>query len=205
MIDFRPMENTMKNFDSYSQPLQVLGRRILPCVAAVICAFAGQAGAQTAGTPAHSSPMIYPAQGQSARQQDRDKYECHDWARGQTGYDPTQLVPPTTNAQPSPPSQPKPSQSAAGSMAAGAMSGAAIAELTHNNAGRGAAAGALGGAMLQRVKQQQSQSQQMQQQAAQQHQAGQQQAAQQQARNQQRAAYERALSACMEGRGYTVK
>jgi len=33
---------------------------------------------------------IYPRQGQSEQQQATDRYECHRWAVGQTGYDPTQ-------------------------------------------------------------------------------------------------------------------
>jgi hypothetical protein len=82
------------------------------------------------------------------------------------------------------------------------MVGAAGAWLTHHAAGRGAAAGAIGVAVIQRVKQQQAvQLQQARQQAAQQ-QASAQQAS---ARSQQRATYERAMGACMEGRGYTVK
>ena len=34
--------------------------------------------------------IIYPKQGQSKDQQAADQYECHNWARGQTGFDPTQ-------------------------------------------------------------------------------------------------------------------
>jgi ADP-ribosylglycohydrolase len=82
------------------------------------------------------------------------------------------------------------------------MGGAAVAELTHHDAGRGAAAGAIGGAVIQRVKQQQAAQQQQAKQQAAQQQASQQQAS---ARSQQRATYERAMGACMEGRGYTVK
>ncbi|MBN1613474.1 MAG: hypothetical protein JW950_03315 [Deltaproteobacteria bacterium] len=33
--------------------------------------------------------FIYPRQGQSEQQQADDRYECHRWALGQTGYDPT--------------------------------------------------------------------------------------------------------------------
>lgn len=33
---------------------------------------------------------IYPKNGQSAEQQAADRYECHSWAKGQTGFDPTQ-------------------------------------------------------------------------------------------------------------------
>ncbi|WP_201768384.1 hypothetical protein [Stutzerimonas azotifigens] len=32
--------------------------------------------------------IAYPAQGQSVEQQGRDRYECHSWAVGQSGFDP---------------------------------------------------------------------------------------------------------------------
>jgi len=48
--------------------------------------------------PAGSDELfVYPAAGQSAEQQATDRFECHDWASSQTGYDPTRLsggVPP---------------------------------------------------------------------------------------------------------------
>ena len=48
-----------------------------------------QAGA-AGGAPATSGELIaYPKNGQPADQQSKDKYECHKWAAGQTGYDPT--------------------------------------------------------------------------------------------------------------------
>lgn len=34
--------------------------------------------------------FVYPKQGQSEQQQASDRYQCHNWARGQTGFDPTQ-------------------------------------------------------------------------------------------------------------------
>ena len=34
--------------------------------------------------------FIYPRKGQSEQQQANDRYECHRWGVGQTGYDPTQ-------------------------------------------------------------------------------------------------------------------
>jgi Family of unknown function (DUF6515) len=34
--------------------------------------------------------MIYPKNGQSKEQQAADQYECHNWAKSQTGFDPTQ-------------------------------------------------------------------------------------------------------------------
>ncbi|HEY1315281.1 MAG TPA: DUF6515 family protein, partial [Steroidobacteraceae bacterium] len=33
--------------------------------------------------------MIYPKNGQSKEQQAADQFECHNWAKGQTGFDPT--------------------------------------------------------------------------------------------------------------------
>ncbi|MGZ6290915.1 MAG: DUF6515 family protein [Syntrophales bacterium] len=34
--------------------------------------------------------FIYPRKGQNEQQQANDRYECHRWSSGQTGYDPTQ-------------------------------------------------------------------------------------------------------------------
>jgi hypothetical protein len=36
---------------------------------------------------------VHPSHGQSAEQTLKDKYECHKWAEGQTGYDPTDFEP----------------------------------------------------------------------------------------------------------------
>ena len=178
------------------QPL----RRLTALAAALLLAVtAAPVSAQNA-----SQPVIYPAKGQSAKQQDQDRYECHTWARGQSGYDPTQPASaapaPTAAAQPTSPTNTAAAPVAG--MAAGAMGGAAIAELTNHNAGHGAAAGALGGAVIQHVRANQAAQQQQAKQAAAQQQAVQQQAS---TRSQQRATYERAMGACMEGRGYTVK
>lgn len=174
-------------------------RRLTWCAAAALFA-AAAAHAQTLA----NAPVIYPAKGQTAKQQDQDRYECHAWARGQSGFDPTQPTQAPASTQTAAAATTSPSSNGApvGGMAAGAMGGAAVAELTHHDAGRGAAAGALGGAVFQRVKQQQAAQQQQAKQQAAQQQANAQQA---NARNQQRATYERALGACMEGRGYTVK
>jgi len=164
--------------------------RLQTCAAALALTM-GLAHAQAA------APIIYPAKGQSATQQDQDKYQCHGWARQQTGFDPLQPAPTATTTTSASP-QPSATQSAAGGFVKGAAMGAAVGELAHNDAGRGAAAGALGGVVLQGVKQRQAAQAQQQQQ--------QQQAAQQQAaRNQQKATFDRAFGACMEARGYVVK
>jgi len=49
----------------------------------------GSAGA--AGAPADSAAdvYLYPRNGQSDQQMANDRYECHSWAAGQTGFDPT--------------------------------------------------------------------------------------------------------------------
>jgi hypothetical protein len=51
-----------------------------------------QAATANGGTAGGAPPDIiaYPKNGQSADQQAKDKFECHQWATGQTGFDPTQ-------------------------------------------------------------------------------------------------------------------
>jgi hypothetical protein len=49
---------------------------------------ASAANGGTAGAP--PDIIAYPKNGQSADQQAKDKFECHQWAAGQTGFDPTQ-------------------------------------------------------------------------------------------------------------------
>jgi len=39
--------------------------------------------------PPSTELFIYPNNGQSEEQQGQDRYECHVWAQGQTGFDPT--------------------------------------------------------------------------------------------------------------------
>jgi hypothetical protein len=48
----------------------------------------GPQGAQGAGAP-YLGIMAYPRNGQSEQQQSTDKFQCHTWAKGQTGFDPT--------------------------------------------------------------------------------------------------------------------
>ncbi len=49
---------------------------------------AATANGGAGGAPADI--IAYPKNGQSADQQAKDKFECHQWAAGQTGFDPTQ-------------------------------------------------------------------------------------------------------------------
>jgi hypothetical protein len=54
----------------------------------------GQAGAPGSAPTQSSAPatdlIAYPKNGQSEAQLGKDKFECHKWAVGQTGFDPTQ-------------------------------------------------------------------------------------------------------------------
>jgi hypothetical protein len=49
-----------------------------------------QAGAAPPPPAGQSDLIIYPKNGQSKDQQAADQYECYNWAKGQTGFDPTQ-------------------------------------------------------------------------------------------------------------------
>jgi YmgG-like glycine-zipper protein len=138
------------------------------------------------GVPSQGADLyIYPNKGQSAEQQSRDRYECHSWAVQQTGFDPTQA-----QATPStPPPRGGVFKGAARGAAVGAVGGA-----IGGDAGKGAAIGAATGGVVGGMRQRQ--------QARGQQQAQANEAAQQQSAY---AAYTRALSACLSGRGYTVK
>src|SRR5215470_2745389 len=73
--------------------------------------------------------FIYPSKGQSAQQQEKDKFECYGWATRQSHFDP--MAPPTT-------STPPPSRGGR-SVAGGALAG--------GEAGKGAAIGAATGGL----------------------------------------------------------
>src|SRR5262245_26272649 len=149
---------------------------IAPMVAGVLLVHVARAGADQ---------YVYPAKGQSKDQQDRDDYECHKWAKEQTGFDPA--APPQAAAPP--PKQGGAVRGAAGGAAVGAIGGA-----IGGNAGKGAAIGAGVGGAAGAIRRHRGEKQA----AAAQAQANQQYAAS-------RDGYNRAFAACMTGRGYTVK
>ena len=130
--------------------------------------------------------FVYPAKGQSAQQQKTDEAECHQWAVGQTGVDPSK--PPQQAAAPAQPTTPTGTTPGAG--VRGAARGAVVGGIA-GDAGAGAAAGAAAGRAQSRRDNRAHQ-----QQAA---------AQQQQTQSSQSAAYAKARAACLEGRGYTVK
>jgi len=53
-------------------------------------AAAPPAAAPPAAAPPGDDFYVYPRNGQTAEQQAADRYECHAWSKGQTGFDPTQ-------------------------------------------------------------------------------------------------------------------
>ena len=139
--------------------------------------------------------IVFPAKGQTQEQMEKDKLDCYSWAKQQTGFDPMQSQPP---AQAPAAQSHGPTGGRIRGAARGAAVGAVVGEIANDDAGKGAAAGAVGGAMVGGMRQRQARRQQAQ---AQQQQAQQQAASYEQKRN----TYYRAYSACLEGKGYTVK
>jgi hypothetical protein len=133
--------------------------------------------------------IIYPAKGQTPEQQQKDEGECNAWAKQTTGVDPVALA--QKASQPAPAA---PQGERVRGAARGAAAGAVIGEIADDDAGKGAAIGAVtgtvaGGSRQRRGAQAQQQQQQQQQQQTQ----------------QSLETYNRAVAACLEGRGYTIK
>lgn len=147
-----------------------------------------------AGPPPNTTVFAYPQNGQSSDQQSRDRYECSLWAVHQTGFDPTAPnVPPEYRVVAK---GPPPGTGTAIGAIAGAVIGAAISPGWDR--GAGAVFGGLTGAMIGSATDAQRAERNEYEMTAQE----QQQAA---AMSQRASDYRRALSACLEGRGYSVK
>ncbi len=153
-------------------------------------------------SPAPRAPLtqvyFYPKEGQTTEQQSRDHYECYNWAVQQTGFDPSQSsIPPERRVKVVP--MPPPGHDTAILAIAGAVLGALIAGPRHAGAGAliGAGSGAVVGAASDVSRQQQAR--QMEEAYANRDQAL-------DARYEGEARdFRRAMSACLEGRGYNVK
>lgn len=129
---------------------------------------------------------VYPAQNQSAEQQEKDKYDCYQFGKSQTGFDP--MATPTATAPP-----PEKKGGVLRGAAGGALVGAAVGAVS-GDAGKGAGYGAAAGGAIGLVRKNKSEKEQEQYQQQ-----------QQQNYQTQRGNYDRAYAACLEGRGYTVK
>jgi hypothetical protein len=145
------------------------------------------------GAPSAQEMFVYPSQGQSAEQQEKDKFECYSFAKGQTGFDP--MAPPTTST--APPAAEAPQGGVGRGAVRGGLGGAvvgAIAGDTKQGLKIGAASGALLGGMRrsdQKRREEQNRQQWEQREVA--------------SYSQNRNNYNRAYAACLEGRGYSVK
>jgi hypothetical protein len=149
-----------------------------------------------AGPIMAQDPIVYPAQGQSADQIEKEKYQCSSWAKEQTGFDPMK-IPTATSA---PPAKEKEVWGAGKTAVAGGATGAAVGGLAKGKKGlvRGGLIGAGAGALIGGVR-----SSNQRQQEEQKRKDWEQKEASNyvRARNE----YNRAFGACMEGRGYSVK
>jgi len=149
--------------------------------------------------PAAAAPLTevyaYPLRGQTAQQQDRDHYECSTWATQQTGFDPSAAgVAPHQRVAVVPAGPPPGTNTAIGAVT-GALIGAAIGQPW--NAAPAALAGAVvGGAIGSTADAANAQATRTvvvtdQRAAA--------------AQEQRASSYRRALGACLDARGYSVK
>jgi hypothetical protein len=143
--------------------------------------------------PAPPPVMVYPANGQTPEQLDRDKYECHVWAVQQSGFDPSRSDVPPGERVVVEPATPPGAGTAVGAIA-GAILGAAIAG--PRDAGAGLVLGGITGAAVGSASDANAQAQANYEQARiDRNYAGMQRAA---------ANYRRAISACLDARGYTT-
>lgn len=163
----------------------------------VVARPAPEPAATSARAPA-TQVFFYPAKGQTTEQQSRDHYECYDWAIRQTGFDPSQSkIPQERRVRVVP--MPPPGHDTATLTIAGAVLGALIGGRRHAVGGAiiGATGGAIAGAASDAARQ--AQARQLEE------------AYSNQDRHRdpwldERAlGFRRAMGACLEGRGYTVK
>ena len=141
---------------------------------------------------------FYPVKGQSTEQQSRDHYECYDWAMGQTGFDPSlSSIVPVQRVRVVP--MPPPGHDTVVMSIAGAVLGALIAGPRHAAGGAliGAAGGAAAGAASDISRQQSTR--QLEEAYDRSNEARDMQ------KEQKALNFRRAMSACLEGRGYSIK
>lgn len=158
---------------------------------------------QASPAPAPASPPVtqvyfYPTAGQSPAQQDRDRYECYLWAVKQSGFDPSQpQLSPHQRVEVV--AMPAPGHDTAVGAVTGAVIGAAVSRPHDALAGAvvGAAAGAIIGAASDTARQQQAERIQR---TYEQRDAQRAASIEEQAQN-----YRRAMTACLAGRGYSVR
>lgn len=157
---------------------------VLGALALLVATFVPEASAQDL--------YAYPTKGQSQAQQEQDEFQCYNWAKRQTGFDPMQV--PQAGAPP--PQKDKGGIGILGGAAGGGALGA-IGGLIAGKPGTGAAIGAATGGILGGLTSEKSRKnnekarKDWERRESAQYQQG-------------RTNYNRAYSACMSGRGYSV-
>ncbi|MCC6208426.1 MAG: glycine zipper 2TM domain-containing protein [Gammaproteobacteria bacterium] len=175
---------------------------VMLALGGALAACASPPVARTVVAPAPPLPptqvYYYPLYEQSAAQQDRDRYECYLWAKQQTGFDPS-----APRLAPHQRLEVVPVAAPAHDTAVGAVTGALLGSMVagpHDNGG-GAVAGAVAGAMIgassdtARAAETRSLQSRIDRQTAE----------RQAAVERQASDYRRAMTACLEGRGYSVR
>jgi outer membrane lipoprotein SlyB len=164
----------------------ILNAFIVICIMNMSNSFAQSAGAAVAKK---MGIFVFPANSQTAEQQDKDMSDCYTWAVQQSGYDP--INPTVVQAQQVPTG---PDGAAVAGAAGGALVGTAIGAIS-GDTGKGAAIGAVSGAVLGRRQGNMAKA------------SAQQKANSQAAQTNQNLedGFKKAFSVCLEGKGYTVK
>lgn len=148
--------------------------------------------------PPPTQVYVYPNNGQDPARLDRDRYECHVWAVKQSGFDPSgPAVAPSQRVHVV--AGPPPGTGVAAGAVTGAVLGAVVSR--PRDAGAGAAIGAVAGAVIGAA----SDSAREERAERIQERYDARDARRQAQANQLATDYRRAISACLEGRGYTVK
>ena len=146
--------------------------------------------------PPPTQVYVYPTGGQTQDQLGRDRYECHLWAVKQSNFDPS-----VTAVLPRQRVQVVPMPASGSDTVAGAVTGAIIGAVVARDPGAGAVGGAILGGAAGAVSdgQREARAKEVQQRYDQRD------AARMAKLDEQAGGYRRALTACLEGRGYTVK
>ena len=152
--------------------------------------------------PPNTDVYAYPLHSQPPEQQDRDHYECSVWATQQTGFDPSAPGVPPHDRMRVVSAGPPPGTNTAIGAVAGAIIGAAIAP-RWQSAGGALAGAVVGSAIGSAGDAANAQANAANFQAAQAASAQNRRAAALQ--DQKASDYRRALSACLDGRGYSVR
>lgn len=163
------------------------------CVFGLLVLGSSQALAQNASIATSLGLFVFPGEDQSAEVQSADEAACYAWAQNATGTNPIQIE--EEAAEPVAAPQQSVASGAGRGILRGAARGALIADIADENTSHGAWAGAVvgsaRGAQRQQVRNDVSRSMAT--------------AEQQADADQARAEFNKAMTACLEGKGYTVR